>query len=198
MKKILSLAFFVSTAAIISVKADTLPTPIICVVAQATLDKSAALKSIVSQLEKKRAEIQKELAADEKRLKADDKALAEKQKKTSEKEMAADRQAFEKRVYDVQAKLEIRRVQLELAFEDAKKKVYEAFLKIANEVMKNVGANMMLYKETIATADDAFDVSNQVLQKLDATLPSVQVTFKSESEIKQLMQQQQSAAQPKS
>lgn len=196
MKKTLYTALLASSIMLTpALQADTLPAPVICVVAQTTLDKSAALKSIVTQLEKKRTEIQKELAADENKLKAEDKELAEKQKKMSEKEFADKRQAFEKKVRDIQSKLEIRRVQMELAFEDAKKKVYEAFLKVADEVKKTAGANIMLYKETVVTADDAFDLSNKVLENLDKSLPTVQVTFKSEAEIKKLIQQQQ-AQQP--
>ncbi|MBI2706733.1 MAG: OmpH family outer membrane protein [Proteobacteria bacterium] len=191
MKKILCAAFLASAAILTSAQADTLPAPVICVVAQTTLDKSAALKSIVSQLEKKRTEIQKELSTDETKLKAEDKELSEKQKKMTEKEFAEKRQAFEKKVREVQSKLEIRRVQMELAFEEAKKKVYEAFLKVADEVKQGAGANIMLYKETVVTADAAFDLSNQVLEKLDKSLPTVQVTFKSEADIKQLIQQQQ-------
>jgi outer membrane protein len=191
MKKVLCATFLASAAVLTSANAATLPAPVISVVAQATLDKSAALKSIVSQLEKKRSEIQTELAADEKRLKDEDKSLTEQQKKLSEKEFAVKRQDFEKRVHEVQAKLEIRRGQLELAFEEAKKKVYEAFLKAADEVKKSAGSNIMLYKETIVTADELFDLSNQVLEKLDKALPSVQVTYKSEAEIKKLLQQPQ-------
>ena len=83
----------------------------------------------------------------------------------------------------------MRRVQMEVAFEEAKKKVYEAFLKVANEIKTEVGANLMFYKETVVTADDAFDASTKILESLDKTLPSVPVTFKSETEIKKLMQQ---------
>lgn len=189
MKKLLLVTFLASAALTSPTYAETFPTPVVCVVSQATLDQSAALKSIVSQLEKKRGEVQKELAADEKRLKEEDARLSEQHKKLSEKEFSAKRQDFERRVHEVQAKLEIRRIQMELAFEDAKKKVYEAFLNVANDVKKDVGANMILYKETIVTADPAFDVSGKVLEKLDKALPNVPVTFKSESEIKKLMQQ---------
>lgn len=189
MKKLLLSAFLASAAFTTPACAETFPAPVVCVVSQATLDQSSALKSIVSQLEKKRAEVQKELAADEKRLKEEDARLSEQHKTLSEKEFATKRQDFERRVHEVQAKLEVRRVQMEMAFEDAKKKVYEAFLNVANDVKKDVGANMILYKETIVTADPNFDVSAKVLEKLDKALPTVSVTFKSESDIKKLMQQ---------
>lgn len=190
MKLLLTTAFLASTIVMPGAKAD-IPPAKICVVAQATLDQSAVYKSILSQLEKKRAEIQKELASDEKKLKDEDKTLVESQKTLPEKEFNTKRQAFEKKVHDIQVKLEIRRVQMEVAFEDAKKKVFDTFLKVADEVKKEVGANIMLYKETIVTADSSFDVSSKVLEKLDKALPTVQVTFKSEAEIKQMVQNQQ-------
>lgn len=198
MKKLLLLSFLASAAMIEAPKADTLPAPIIAIVEQATLDKSAAFKSIIQQVEKKRAEVQKEMASYENELKAQDTQLVEDQKKLSEKDFAPKRQAFEKRVHEVQEKLEIRRAQLEIAVEDAKKKVYEAFLKVSEEVMKEVGANMIVYKETIVTANPALDLTAKVLANLDKTLPTVQVSYKSDADVKKQLQQQGPAAQPPS
>ena len=109
----------------------------------------------------------------------------------TEKEFAEERQAFEKQVREAQEKIEVRRTQIELAVEDAKKKVYEAFLKAADDMRKEVGANIILYKETVVTADNNFDKTADVLQKLNKLLPTVPVVFKSEPEIKKLMEEQQ-------
>lgn len=193
MKKILLLSLLASAAMAGVSKADPLPAPIIAIVEQATLDKSAAFKSIIQQVEKKRAEVQKEMTTYENELKTQDKQLADEQKKLSEKDFATKRQEFEKRVHDVQEKLEIRRAQMELGVEEAKKKVYEAFLKVSEEVMKEVGANVIVYKETIVTANPAFDLTPKVLAKLDQTLPTVQVTYKSEADVKKQLQQQPAA-----
>ena len=197
MNKLLSLSFLASVALIPSTvtAAETLPAPVICIVEQATLDKSSAVQDLAKQMEKKRAEIQKEMATYETELKAQDKKLTEEQKKLSEKEFAEKRQAFEKRVREIQEKIEIRRAQMELAVEDAKKKVFEAFLKVTDEVKKEVGANVVVYKETVITADPALEKSNLVLEKLNKELPTVKVTFKSEAEVKKQLQQQQPAQQ---
>lgn len=173
--------------------ASTLPAPVMAVVEQATLDKSDALKSIVDQVEKKRAEVQKEMTTFENELKAQDKALVDQQKKLSEKEFAEKRQAFEKRVREIQTKVELRRAQMELGVEEAKKKVLDAFLKASEDIRKEVGANVILVKETIVTADPAFDLSAKVLERLNKDLPTVTVTFKSEEDVKKLMQQKPAA-----
>lgn len=192
MKKVICLSLLATVAMLpLAVKAETLPAPVIGVVEQATLDKSEALKSIVEQVEKKRVEIQKEMAKYESELKAQDKKLAEEQKTLPEKEFTEKRQAFEKRVREIQEKIEVRRAQMELAVEDAKKKVYESFLKVADEVKKQVGANIIIYKETVVTADNSFDLTNNVLEKLNKELPTVPVVFKSEAEVKKQLQQQQ-------
>lgn len=197
MNKLLSLSLLASVAMISTPlkAAETLPAPVIVVVEQATLDKSAALKSIVEQVEKKRGEIQKEMASYEAELKAQDKKLVEEQKTLSEKDFAAKRQAFEKRVREIQEKIEIRRMQMELAVEEAKKKVYEAFLKAADDVRKESGANLMMYRETIVSADSTFDKSAQVQEKLDKLLPTVPVVFKSAEEVKKQLQQQPASMQ---
>lgn len=177
-------------------QAETLPAPIIGIVEQATLDKSEALKSIVEQVEKKRAEIQKEMSSYESELQAEKKKLAEAQKTLSEKEFALKNQKFEERVREIQAKLEMRKLQIELGVEEAKKKVYEAFLKVLKEVKKSAGVNLMLYKEIVPIADDDFDLTRQVLEKLNQAFPRVQVNFKSEAEVKKQIQQLQSQQQP--
>jgi len=191
MKTFLTIALLASAAVFTPAHADqTTPAPIIGVVAQATLDQSAALQSIVKQVEAKRADIQKELAKYEKDLKEQDKKLAEEQKTLSEKDFADKRQAFEKKVRDIQEKIELKRIQMELGVDEAKKKVYQAFLKASDEVSKEAGVNVMLYKETIVTADPTFDLSSKVLEKLNKALPTVQVSFKSEDEIKKLIKKQ--------
>ena len=56
--------------------------------------------------------------------------------------------------------------------------------------MKEVGANVMIYKETVITANNGFDLTPKVLDKLNKDLPKVKVSFKSEAEVKkQLMKQ---------
>jgi Skp family chaperone for outer membrane proteins len=200
MNKLLCLSFLATVATFTIgsdfVKAEgTLPAPVIGVVEQATLDKSDALKSIVEQVEKKRTEIQKEMAKYESELKAQDTKLAAEQKTLPEKDFVQKRQAFEKRVREIQGKIEVRRAQMELAVEDAKKKVYEAFLKVADEVAKKAGANIVMYKETIVTAKPEFDLSTPVLQELNKALPTVSVVFKSEEEVKKHLQEHPALAQ---
>lgn len=174
---------------------QTLPAPVIGVVEQATLDKSDALKSIVDQVEKRRSEIQKEMTTYENELKSQEKKLVDEQKKLSEKEFAEKRQAFERRVREIQGKVEIRRAQLELAVDEAKKKVLEEFLKASEEVRKETGTNIILVKEMVVSAEPAFDLSQKVLEKLNKALPTVTVTFKSEADVKNLMQKQRPAGQ---
>lgn len=192
MNKLLCLSFLASVAMIPSAvkAAETLPAPVICIVEQATLDKSAAVQDLAKQMEKKRTEIQAEMKRYEDELKKQDKQLTEEQKKLSEPEFTKKRQAFEKRVREIQEKIEIRRAQMELAVEDAKKKVFEVFLKVTDEVRKEIGANVVVYKETIITADPALEKSTLVLEKLNKELPTVKVNFKSEAEVKKLLEEQ--------
>lgn len=191
MKKVLYLSLLCSSAFITAANAEnTLPTPVIGIVEQATLDKSDALKSIIKQVDAKRQEIQSEMKKYENELKNLEQKLVEQQKTLSEKEFAQKRQEFEKRLHEVQSKLDIRRAQMELGVEEAKKKVYEAFLKAAEKVKASAGANVIIYKETIVTADPAFDLTPQVLKELNDSLPTVKVVFKSEAEVKKQLQQQ--------
>lgn len=167
--------------------ASSLP---IIIVEQATLDKSQAVQDLAKQVEKKRDEIQKELATYEKELKKQDEELTKKQKELSEKEFTEKRQAFEKRVREIQEKIEIRRAQMEFAVEDAKKKVFEVFLKAAHKIRQDKGAQAIIYKETVVDADPNLDFSATVLAELNKELPTVKVNFPSEAEVKTRLQQQ--------
>ena len=188
MKPIFYAALIASVATFTVAKADSAPAAI-SIVKQSTLEQSNAFKDIVRQLEGKRKEIQEKLAKDEKNLKKEDEKLAAAQKKLSAEAFAKERQKFEALVNNVRLGLERKKIQMELAFEESKKKVYEEFLKIVEAIRKEKGG-VVFYAEAVAAAAKDSDISEKVLTEMNKNLKEVKVTFKSDEEIKKLIAQQ--------
>ena len=176
-----------------SVGSSNLPSPVIAAIdVQKILDSSTAAMGIRESIEKKRAEIQKEMTKYESELREKEQQLADQSTKLSEADLQKNRLAFEERINDVQTKLNVRKLQLETAFEQARSKVYDAFLISADKVSKEAGANIVLYKEQVVIASSAFDITDQVLSSLNKDMPKVEVTYPNESEILKMLQQSQS------
>lgn len=190
MKKILCLAFLAFVGLNSATKAEKLVAPIIGIVAQAVLDKSLAFQSIVQQIEKKRIEFQKEALSYETELKNREKKLIEAQKTLPPEQFTKEHQKFETYAHEKQERVEILKAQLELATEDSKKIVFDAYLKAAHEVKEEVGANILMYKETVVTADHSLDLSDRVLDKLNKRLSKVTVVFPSADKVKKQLQPQ--------
>lgn len=183
-----------STQAVNSAKgSSSLPSPVIAAIdVQKILDSSTAAMGIRESIEKKRAEIQTEMTKYEAELREKEKQLTEQSTKLSEADLQKNRIEFEKRINDVQTKLNVRKLQLETAFEQARTKVYDAFLISADKVSKDVGANIVLYKEQVVIANNGFDITDKVLASLNKDMPKVEVTYPNENEILKILQQSQS------
>ena len=170
---------------------SSLPSPILAAIdVQKIIDASSATTGIREEIEKKRSEIQKEMTEHESKLRSQEQVLAEQSQKLSKAEFQKKREQFEKQVAEVQLKLNVRKLQLETAFEQARSKVYDAFLEASNSVRQEIGANIILYKEQVVLADNAFDITQPVLDRLNAELPKVQVEYQSEDEIMKKIQAQ--------
>lgn len=169
----------------------SLPAPVIAAIdVQKILDSSTAAEGIRKDIEKRRTEIQNEMTKYETELRDKEKKLAESASKLSEEELQKNRIEFEKRISDVQNKLNVRKLQLETGFEQARSRVYDAFLIAADQVSKDVGANIVLYKEQVVIASSAFDITDKVLANLNKDLPKVDVTYPKEDEVLKMIQSQ--------
>ncbi len=196
MKPILYAALLTSVTTLMPLMADKASekpsSPTIAIVKQAILEKSSAFKDIAKQLEGERARVQKSLLEDEKKLKKEGEDLEAAQKKLSEEEFKKKRQAFEKQATDLRVKLELQKIRLELALDEAKKKMFKAFSEIVDALGQKRGG-IILYGEAVATAEASYDLSDEVLKELNKKLPTIKVTFKSDAEIRKLISQQQAA-----
>jgi outer membrane protein len=138
---------------------------------------SKAATSVRSQLQAKQKAFQTELDAKEKALLAEDQALV-KQKDS------ADKAGFEKKVKDFREKAatEQRAVQgkkasLDKAFAASLEEIQKNVLDIVKQVATEKKVSLVVSSAQVLYGDQSLDVTDEVLKRLDAKLPTVAVKF---------------------
>lgn len=141
------------------------------------LQDSKAAKSATAQLQAKQKAFQNDLDAKEKALHAESQAL-EKQKNS------ADKAAFEKKVKEFREKAanEQRDIQKKtVSINKAQSAATEEVLKNTYEIVKQISSekkfNLVIPSTQVLYVDTSLDITDEVLKRLDAKLPTVAVKF---------------------
>lgn len=145
---------------------------------QRIMQDSKAAQSVRAQLQSKQKAFQGELDAKQKQLVTEDQQLAAQRSKLS-------KEAFEKKVKEFQAKatgaqreIQTKKAALDKGFAEALTKIQEKVGAISASVAKEKGMNMVIAASQVVWGDSSLDVTDAVLKKLDAELPSVTVNVK--------------------
>lgn len=150
---------------------------VIVVDVQKLLQESKAAKMVRQQIEAKRAEYAKEISHQEQVLQQERDALQRQQSSLSQEALNAKGRAFQEKVNDLDRTVQSKRQALEKSNADALQKIQESMVKIISQIAKDRKANLVLQRSELVLFDQQFDVTDQVLQKLDEDLPTLQVTF---------------------
>lgn len=145
---------------------------------QRLMQDAKAAKSVRTQLQAKQKSFQTELDSKQKQLVSEDQQLAAQRSKLS-------KEAFEKKVKEFQAKatkaqqeIQAKKAALDKAFAEALGKIQEKVGTISASVAKEKGMNLIIAASQVVWGDASLDVTDAVLKKLDAELPSVSVNVK--------------------
>jgi outer membrane protein len=159
--------------------APAVPTQLTVIVVdvQKLLQESKAAKMVREQIEAKRAEYAKEISRQEQGLQQERDALQKQQSSLSQEALNAKGRAFQEKVNDLDRLVQSKRQALEKSNADALQKIQESMVKIISQIAKDRKANLVLQRSELVLFDQQFDVTDQVLQKLDEDLPTLQVTF---------------------
>jgi len=150
---------------------------VIVVDVQKLLQESKAAKMVREQIEAKRAEYAKEISRQEQGLQQERDALQRQQSSLSQEALNAKGRAFQEKVNDLDRTVQSKRQALEKSNADALQKIQESMVKIISQIAKDRKANLVLQRSELVLFDQQFDVTDQVLQKLDEELPTLNVTF---------------------
>ena len=153
------------------------PLTVIVVDVQKLLQESKAAKMVRDQIEAKRAEYAKDISHQEQMLQQERDALQKQASSLSQEALNAKGRAFQEKVNDLDRQVQGKRQALEKSNADALQKIQESMIKIISQIAKDRKANLVLQRSELVLFDQQFDVTDQVLQKLDEDLPTLQVTF---------------------
>lgn len=144
---------------------------------QSLLQNSKSAKMVRQQIEQKRAEYAKEISHQEETLRKERDVLQRQQGQLSAEQLNQKGREFQQKVNELDKSVQGKRQALEHSNAEALEKIQEAMLKIITEIAKERKANMVFQRSELVLFDQGFDVTDQVLQKLDEELPTVTVNF---------------------
>jgi len=157
--------------------AAPMPLTVLVVDVQALLQNSKAAKMVRDQIEQKRGEYTKEISHQEETLRAERDAIQRQQASLSADALNQKGHEFQQKVNDLERNVQGKRQALEKSNGEALSKIQEEMLKIIADIAKQRKANLVLQRADIVLFDQSFDVTDEVLQKLDEQMPTLTVNF---------------------
>jgi outer membrane protein len=150
---------------------------VVVVDVQALLQNSKAAKMVRQQIEGKRAEYAKDISHQEEELRKERDALQRQQASLSPEQLNVKGREFQGKVNELDRDVQAKRQALERSNADALQKIQEVMVKIITDIAKDRKANLVFQRSELVLFDQGFDVTDQVLQKLDEQMPTMTVNF---------------------
>jgi Skp family chaperone for outer membrane proteins len=150
---------------------------ILVVDVQALLQNAKPAKMVRQQIEQKRNEFQKEMKSQEDVLRQEHDTLQRQQSSLSAEAFNQKGRDFQQKLNEFDKSMQSKRQILEKANSEAVEKINEVMLKIIADIAKERKANLVFLRSELVLFDQNFDVSDEVLQKLDDQLPALTVNF---------------------
>ena len=144
---------------------------------QSLLQNSKSAKMVRQQIEQKRAEYQKEMSHQEDLLRQEHDALQRQQASLSAEAFNQKGREFQQKLNDFDKNMQSKRQILEKANSEAIEKINEVMLKIIADIAKERKANLVFLRSELVLFDQNFEITDEVQQKLDEQLPTLNVDF---------------------
>jgi Skp family chaperone for outer membrane proteins len=153
------------------------PLSVIVVDVQSLLQNSKAAKMVRQQIETKRADYAKDISHQEETLRQERDALQKQQASLTSEQLNAKGRDFQAKVNELDRDVQAKRQALERSNADALQKIQEVMVKIITDIAKDRKANLVFQRSELVLFDQGFDVTDEVLQKLDEQMPTLTVNF---------------------
>ena len=151
--------------------------PPLVVDVQLLLQNSAAGRAVRQQIEAKRAEYTKGISSQEEALRRERDALQRQQASLSPEALNQKGKDFQLKVNELERNVKAEREALDKSNGDSLQKIQETLLKIVADISKERKANMVYQRTDLVLFDQSFDVTDEVLRRLDKQLPTLTVSF---------------------
>ncbi len=136
---------------------------------------AAAVKSIRSQLETYMQSFRAETQREEQQLRTAQEELARKRTILSQEAFAAERQKLEQKLGEAQQRLQRRQQSINQVRGEAMQTVLQSLQEVVQGIATERQLTLIVRRRTTVYADPRYDITDEVLQRLDARLPSVKV-----------------------
>jgi outer membrane protein len=141
------------------------------------LQESKAGKTIQSQMQQQVSVYQKTITKQDEELSAAQQDLQRQQTILAQDAFAVKLKEFDQRVNDARKRAQEAQQSLTESQRGAVATVEDAMLHIVADLAKERGANLVLNKSTVVMFDTHFDVTDDIIKRLDEKLPAVTVSF---------------------
>lgn len=136
---------------------------------------STAAQNVRAQVEERRGKLRDEFAKLENELRTAEQELERQRGVLSADAFDEKRLAYERRVTDAQRKADSSRRKLDDAFQEALRKIQGAMLDVAADVAQKMNLDLVLPRSQVIFWSEQLDITEPVLQGLNAKLPSVKL-----------------------
>lgn len=158
------------------------PAPILVVDVKRILDESTASVNVQKKIEAQRAAFQTEIAAKEKQIRDAEQDLLASRGKLSQQAYTDRENQLRQKFREVEQYVQDRRRLLEQATTFSMGKVRSVLLGIVTDIARKRNAQAVLIKQQVLWAENSLDVTNLVLEKLNAALPDLPVNIEAPKE----------------
>jgi len=178
LKKIFTAVIMIGTIFVASnaTAADIAP-KIVVVDIQRIMRDSLAAKDLKTQLEAKKNQYQAELKTKSDKLKKEKEDLDKQQSVLSKDALTAKQKSFLAEYKTAQDDANQKSIKFENAEKGASRDILVAIQEIINDLAKEQGFNIAVPTSQLLFAHKDFDISNEVLTRLDKKLPKVALKF---------------------
>ena len=148
---------------------------------QALLRNSKSAKLAAQQIQQKKAEYAKDFQHREEALLRERDTLQRQQASLTPEALNKKAREFQQKANALEESAKATGDLLERANNEALESIQSVVFKIITEIAKERKANMVFQRSQLVLFDNGFDVTEQVLTKLDEQLPTLTVSFASET-----------------
>lgn len=147
---------------------------------QRILQDAAVMRSIQQQLDAQKEQFQREVAAQQEQLRTAEQDLAKLRQSVAAEEFDRKRTEFESQVTAMGRALQERTRRLDVAFNQARNNAINTLDQVIAEVAKENGATLVISRQFIVyQAGTAGDITNEVMERMNARLPEITVNLPS-------------------
>lgn len=164
--------------------ADKMAAPSVAIIdVQRILQESLAAKSVQQQIDAQRSKFQAETEKEENGLRQSEMELGKSREQANSEVYAEHEQQLRQKTLVIERHFEARRKMLDQAFADAKNSMSVALQSVVEKVAQEHSVNLVLIKQQVLWAEPSFDITDEVLNRLNKQLP--QITVKMKEEVKE-------------